>query len=126
MRLIDRLHEYLKHHRISAYTFERTCGIANGYLKKQIRGKGTMGSEILEKISDRYRDLSLIWLLTGQGQMLHEEPYPDPQTVQDEAEAYAAQQDLIRLLRDKIAILENALNDKEKIIRLLEAQLEKK
>ena len=126
MRAIDRLQEYLNKKDISPYSFERNCGIANGYLNKQIKGKGTIGSEIVERITDKYKDLNIIWLLTGKGQMLVGHIYIQTDKVSELAEkesVYASHDQAIKILREKILILENALADKEKIIKLLEHQL---
>ena len=126
MRAIDRLQEYLNKKDISPYSFERNCGIANGYLNKQIKGKGTIGSEIVERITDKYKDLNIIWLLTGKGQMLVGHIYIQTDQVSELAEkesVYASHEQAIKILREKILILENALADKEKIIKLLEHQL---
>ncbi len=127
MRLIERLYHFLEYKHLSHHSFERGCGIANGYLKKQARGRGTIGSEILEKISERHLDLSLNWLITGKGTMLIEKEYGEgPETgfsLEDHKPAYLTDERTVRLLRDKIAILENALSDKEKIIRLLEKEV---
>lgn len=124
MRSIDRLFEYLKHINISAYNFEKTCSIANGYLKKQTRGKGTIGSEILEKISAQYPDLSLTWLITGKEKMLKEgyQYEVSPNQTLAEPEALYTTNQTIKSLREKIAILENIIADKEKIILLLESK----
>jgi hypothetical protein len=123
LRVIDRIFEYLKHHNLTPYTFERACGIANGYLKKQTKGKGTIGSEILEKITAKYKDISLTWLVTGKGSMLIDMNYkPGEETGNwsEDEPAYSSHEQTIKLLREKILILENSLADKEKIIRLLE------
>ena len=71
MRIIDRLLSYLAAKRITAYSFERNCKVANGYLKKQHRGKGSIGSDILERIHQNYFDINLVWLITGEGEMLN-------------------------------------------------------
>ena len=123
MRVIDRIFEYLRHHHLTTYTFERACGIANGYLKKQMKGKGTVGSEILEKIIDQYKDLSLTWLLTGKGEMIVASNYNkeiESGNLSEEQPAYPSQEQIIKLLREKINILQNSIADKEKIIGLLE------
>jgi hypothetical protein len=126
MRLIDRLFEFLYHHRLTPYNFERECGIANGYLQKQKKGKGTIGSEILEKISMIYKDLNLTWLITGKGSMINESGYAHVSRSSNLLEAeteYSSADQTIRLLKEKIALLENALADKEKIIRLMESKI---
>jgi hypothetical protein len=119
---------YLDHYRISPYSFERGLGIANGYLKKQLRGKGSVGSDILEKILAKHRDLNLTWLLTGNGEMLTGSYPVDRQELhqlrEDDA-PYGMQQQMIELLREQVSILESSLADKERIIQLLEQQLRK-
>lgn len=90
-----------------------------------MKGKGTIGSEILVKINEKYKDLSLIWLITGNGRMLTNGEYPTglPSANWSEEESgYAGYEQSNKSLRQKITILENALADKEKIIRLLEAK----
>jgi hypothetical protein len=124
LRVIDRLYKYLEYHHISAHAFERACGVANGYLKKQVRGRGTIGSEIIEKIIDTYKDLSLTWLITGQGKMLLTERKKEQLgNLNEDSPEYMLHEQATHLLREKIAILEGAVADKEKIIRLLEAQI---
>lgn len=122
MKVTDRLQAYLEYKQISPYTFERTCGIANGYLKKQMKGKGTIGSDIVERITEKYRDLNVTWLLTGKGQMLIAQyAHGDfVSEIADRESRYGMHDQVITLLREKILILESALADKEKIIKLLE------
>ena len=127
MKVIDRLQEYLAYKQISPYTFERSCGIANGYLKKQMKGKGSIGSDIVERITEKHKDLNVTWLLTGKGQMLitNYKASDHVSAIAERESMYATNEQLISLLREKILILENALADKEKIIRLLEQQRQK-
>lgn len=125
MKVTDRLQEYLTLRQISPYTFERKCGIANGYLKKQMKGKGSIGSNIVERITEEYKDLNVTWLLTGKGQMLLAS-YPvneEISEIADKEQEYSKSEKTVQLLREKILILENALADKEKIIKLLEKQV---
>ena len=127
MRLIERLYQYIKHKELSFYAFERTCGMANGYLKKQSKGKGTVGSDMLEKIHKKCTDLSLIWLITGKGNMLQEAfNLEENQPLHNEEEDVGymlSKDDIITLLREQVAILERSLMDKEKIILMMETKL---
>ena len=126
MRLIERLYQYIEYKELSFYAFERGCGMANGYLKKQFKGKGTVGSDMLEKIRKNYIDLSLMWLLTGEGTMLEEtEEIPQQSSEVVENGYTLSKDDIITLLREQSAILEKSLADKEKIILMLEGKLRK-
>jgi hypothetical protein len=128
MRIIDRLVKYLGHKQITAYSFERTCQVANGYLKKQQKGKGSIGSDILEKIHKNYFDLNLVWLITGEEEMLHPDN-ADRETKRlllQEDKNYYTKDEMIKFLQERVVLLESALADKEKIVALLEAQLSKK
>jgi hypothetical protein len=101
--------------------------MANGYLKKQYKGKGTVGSDMLEKIHKNYIDLSLMWLLTGEGPMLEEAPETGSVQQAEEGESgyVISKDDIITLLREQMGILENSLADKEKIILMLDGKLRK-
>ena len=123
MRVIDRLSKYMAIKKISAYTFERRCRIANGYLKKQENGKGSIGSDIIERIHKEYLDLSLLWLIAGEGEMLIEVPTLN---LLQEERIYYSKDDKLRFLTERTELLEQSLTDKEKIIALLEAELKKK
>lgn len=128
MRIIDRLTKYLEYKNISAYAFERTCQVANGYLKKQQKGKGSIGSDILERINKNYFDLNLLWLVTGEGDMLDAEASDKELrrlTLQEERNYYT-KDEKIKFLEERVVLLESSLADKEKIIAMLEKQLGKK
>lgn len=115
MRVTDRLLKFLEYKELSVYAFEKTCGLANGYLKKQQKGKGSIGSDILEKINQYYDDLDLLWIITGKGTMLQQ---ADKATENNEVASRDWRED-----SEQTLLLKAALADKEKIIRLLEAQL---
>lgn len=130
MRLIDRLQEYLIYSRITAYSFEHTCELSNGYFGKQLKGKGSVGSEILERIKQNYVDLSLVWLVTGKGKMLLSLHDGTKHTAvceyKDEENIYVdSKDDVIKILNKQVVKLETTVNDKDKIIALLEGQLQR-
>lgn len=128
MRIIDRLVKYLEQKKITAYSFERTCQVANGYLKKQQKGKGSIGSDILERIHKNYFDLNLVWLVTGEEEMLYSDN-ADRETKRlllQEDKNYYTKDEMIKFLQERVLLLESALADKEKIVALLEEQLSKK
>ena len=69
MNTKERLKEFLAYKKIGQNRFARECGFAEGTINES---KGTIGSGILEKISLRYPELNLEWLITGKGEMLKE------------------------------------------------------
>ena len=74
MKAIERLYEYLKNKGIRPTNFEREIGLSSGYLSVQRKRKADMGESILTKVSDNCQDLSMEWLLTGEGAMLKSQP----------------------------------------------------
>lgn len=68
MKPIERLGLYLKQNKIMFSTVEKATGLGNGYLSRQIKNQGSIGSEILEKICLSYPSLNTLWLLTGKGE----------------------------------------------------------
>jgi hypothetical protein len=94
-------------------------------LAKQLRGKGSVGSDIIEKIKYNYPELSIVWLFTGKGQM-----QLAPQATglenssielrEEQALFYTAKDDVIAVLKKQIEQYQSALAEKDKIIRLLE------
>lgn len=70
---IDRLAIFLKYINIRPRAFEKSVQVANGYLSRQIKNKGSIGSTILEKIHKNYKQLNIIWVLTGEGSMLNDQ-----------------------------------------------------
>ncbi len=70
MKAIERISEYLNFKIITPHKFEQTVHLSNGYFQKQLRNKGSIGSDILIKVSDKYDDLNILWVLTGEGHML--------------------------------------------------------
>lgn len=123
MRLIERLYQYIAYKGLSFYAFERGCGMANGYLKKQFKGKGTVGSDMLEKLHQKHTDLSLMWLITGKGAMLDEQAVSGQLQGEKDSEYVISKDDIITMLRGQAAMMQRSLVDKEKIILMLEAKL---
>jgi len=63
----DRLLEFLVYLGIGQNAFEKNVGISNGYIS---HNKGSIGSEIVSKISKIYSELNTDWLLSGNGEMI--------------------------------------------------------
>lgn len=69
-QILTRLKKYMEAKTISTAAFEKSIGMSNGLLGKQLKKNGTIGSDKLEKILINYPDLSPEWLILGAGPML--------------------------------------------------------
>ena len=64
----DRLRIYFEYKGVTNYALTQQTGIANGFL----RNNGEVSVEKLSVIRQHYPDLSLLWVITGDGEMLTE------------------------------------------------------
>lgn len=67
MGIRERLRKFIDYKGISRYKFYKDLGLSNGFLDKE----GNIGSDKCEKIIYQYPDLNIIWLITGEGDMLY-------------------------------------------------------
>lgn len=63
----DRLLKYIEHTGLATSRFENLCGLSNGYVRNL---KSQIGEDKLSNILNVFPELSKIWLLTGEGEML--------------------------------------------------------
>lgn len=68
----DRLASFLKYKGKGQTAFEQEAGLSRGYVQK---ASDNMGYKIKSKISENCPELNMEWLLTGEGDMLKEEPH---------------------------------------------------
>lgn len=129
MRLIDRLDKFVDFKNLNRHAFELECQIANGYINKQSKGKGGIGPRILLKIGEKFKELNLMWVLTGEGEMTLPQPVHKLRLagleLQEGENIYlTSREEIIQLLKEKIVLLEAAIADKDKIIVMLEKNVE--
>ena len=74
MNAKERIKEFLAFKRIGQNKFAKDCGFSDSLINNS---KGSIGSEVLNKISIRWPELNLSWVITGQGEMINR-PAPDP------------------------------------------------
>lgn len=72
--ILDRIKLYIDTKGISIAAFEKSVGMSNASFSKSLKNNGAIGTDKLENILSIYPDISPEWLLTGQGDMLKEEP----------------------------------------------------
>lgn len=68
----DRLASFLKYKGKGQTAFEQEAGLSRGYVQK---ASDNMGYKIKSKISENCPELNMDWLLTGEGDMLKDEPH---------------------------------------------------
>lgn len=69
----DRLKQFLDHKEHQQSEFHRKTGIDRAQIYRILKNEGEPGPQALVKITVSYPELNLSWLLTGEGEMLHEE-----------------------------------------------------
>lgn len=75
MDIKDRLKEIRDYAKMGQTNFEKHTGISSGYFNKV---KGSIGSDTILKIADKYPEINLDWLITGKGEMLKSEETTSP------------------------------------------------
>lgn len=127
MKPIERITIYLQFKSIAPYSFERKIRLSNGYVSKQLKHNGSVGSDILIRICEHYPDLNILWVLTGTGPMILEpddaptEPHVDEYVMQ-----YEAHNTKLKTLEEDLEKMIYRIRDKDKIIGLYEFMLNNK
>lgn len=127
MKPIERIAIFIHFKKISPHAFEQKINLSNGYFSKQLKHLGSVGSDILIKIYQSYPELDILWILTGEGQMLKEAVQQSQQIddiiLQDFTNKYISENKKLKKLENDFEKLQTSLSDKEKIIGLYEFML---
>jgi hypothetical protein len=124
MKPIERIAIYLQFKTISPHSFERNINLSNGYYAKQLKNLGSVGSDILIKVHNHYPDLNILWVLTGDGQMIAESDSTGSiSNIEDYPMRYISDNKKLKLLESDLEKLNVVIKDKEKIIGLYEFML---
>lgn len=75
MSLKERIRVFIEHKELTVQEFEKVVGLSNGAISKM--GENTRHAT-LDKISNAYPDLNIVWLRTGEGSMLRTEEAASP------------------------------------------------
>lgn len=67
LRPIERLEMLIGDEKLTNTAFEQNLEISNGYIYSQRKGKGSISSEIFEKLLSKYPDWNIEWIITGIG-----------------------------------------------------------
>ena len=127
MKPIERIAIFIHFKKITPHAFEQKIELSNGYFSKQLKHLGSVGSDILIRIHQTYTDLDILWVLTGEGQMIKEAGQQSQQiddTILEEfTNKYTNENKKLKKLENDFDKLQTSLSDKEKIIGLYEFML---
>ena len=76
MTIKERIEMYIEHQGIKRSVFEKSCGFSNGYLRNL---KENPSAAKIEDILTVYPEISRVWLLSGEGEMLNSSDKPNEQ-----------------------------------------------
>lgn len=111
---------FIENQNIKKEDFYRNIGISASNFKG-IGLSSELSSDKIVKIMSFYPSINSEWLLTGKGEMLKSEgPAPVPSPPPD---LMLAQRDIIDLQKDKIRLLEEALEDQRRMVAELKKEL---
>ncbi len=97
-KTVDRLMQFIKYAGLSARQFDLSIGASNGYTLRMKKNNASIGSDVIENIIRTYPQLNLIWLITGEGEMLN----PDINALQNGELPYEQKRELEKIIEAKI------------------------
>ncbi|WP_224482750.1 hypothetical protein [Robertkochia aurantiaca] len=68
-KAIDRIFSIIKSLGMSARQFDMSIGASNGYTLRMKKNNASVGSDILERIVEKYPFVNINWIVTGRGNM---------------------------------------------------------
>lgn len=71
MTSTERIEKFIKFKGLCKHKFELEIGLSNGYIHNLIKKNSSVGTGILNKIHKYYPELNVLWVITGEGQMLN-------------------------------------------------------
>lgn len=124
LKTIDRLIEFIEYAGLSARQFDLSIGAANGYTLRMKKNHASIGSDVIENILKKYPQLNVVWLITGEGEMLKETSKKEildfedlPKSQQDEIERIIEQKIRERQERELKALLKEVTDEIENLRR---------
>lgn len=117
--IVTRIKEYLEFKGISNAAFEKSMGLSNAAFRNLLLKGGSIGSDKLENFITLYPEVSLLWLVKGEGAMLTDNQPENPVT--EEPSGLNGKDEVVKILREMLAE-ERSRNDalQERINELIE------
>lgn len=99
-KTIDRLMQFIKYVGLSARQFDLSIGASNGYTLRMKKNNASIGSDVIENILRVYPQLNVVWLITGEGDMLKKPE--DAETLDFDHLPKSRQQEIEDIIEQKI------------------------
>ena len=74
--MIERLLQIVEYYKLSVREFERLIGVSEGVINKTIARNTGLKAETIQKIVEKFQQISLNWILLGEGEMLKSDDKP--------------------------------------------------
>ncbi len=116
---IDRILKVIDFYGLTKSSLERELALSNGYLGKMASRNGDVGVKVIEKILYKFPDISLTWLITGEGNMLAEKSNGFDNTAKEPVVEYLPAKTSIKC--EQCQLRERLLEAKEETIQALRA-----
>lgn len=132
--IVQRIKAYIDAKNISISAFEKMVGLANGTFRKSYEGNKAIKSDVLEEVFAIFEDISPIWLLTGEGEMLKPNPSFSNNTIKNSSNAVIGGDNIVHCdstdkliteLSEQRKMFERIINQKDSIIQKLLADRDK-
>lgn len=114
-KTINRIMLVIKHLGISARQFDISIGTANGYILRMQKNNASVGSDVIERIIQLYPQINLVWLITGQGDMLLENSKKETHKTNHEIEQYINERLSEKWSAEKKLLLDEILKELKSI-----------
>jgi len=89
---IDRILQVIDYYELKKSSLERELGIGNGYFGKMANKKGDVGCSIIEKMFYKFPEVSLKWLISGEGSMFEKYKSDSSILINEPAASYETRQ----------------------------------
>jgi hypothetical protein len=110
-KTISRIIELIQQLGMSARQFDISIAASNGYTLRMQKNNASVGSDVIERIIEKYPQINLIWLITGKGDMFMDTHVAKPSKSKSEIEAYINKRLNEKWSSEKKALLEEILKE---------------
>ncbi|MEJ1221989.1 hypothetical protein [Sediminicola sp. 1XM1-17] len=121
IKTIDRLTQFIKYAGLSARQFDLSIGAGNGYTLRMKKNHASIGSDVIETIIRTYPQLNLVWLMTGEGEMIKKGA--ESKTLEFDQLPATKQQEIEKIIEQKIR--ERQENELQKLLLDVTQEIEK-